>query len=264
MPEPVVPDPSAIESPPTEPSASAAGRPGFVYWLGRSILRPVVRIMWRPRIEGRRNVPRHGRVILASNHLSFIDSVAIPVAAPRPVQFLAKSTYFEGTGPRGWVNRTFFGAIGAVGVDRASGQAAQAALDQGRRILETESAFAIYPEGTRSVDGRLYRGRTGVAWLALSTGAPVVPVGLVGTDEVMPVGTSRPRFKRITVRFGEPIDVSHFGPAESGKARRLATDEIMAAIHALSGQELAGAYNEAPPADTMEKIKRAVLRPERF
>ncbi|RWZ46651.1 1-acyl-sn-glycerol-3-phosphate acyltransferase [Labedella phragmitis] len=240
------------------------GRPGAVYWLGRAILRPVVRVLWRPRIEGRRNVPKRGRVIFASNHLSFIDSVAIPVAAPRPVQFLAKSSYFEGTGFSGWVSRTFFGAIGAVGVDRRSAQAAQAALDQGKRILETESAFAIYPEGTRSLDGRLYKGRTGVAWLALSTGAVVVPVGLVGTAEVMPVGSTRPRFKRITVRFGEPIDVSHLGPAESGKARRLATDEIMAAIHALSGQELAGTYNEAPPVDAMEKIKRAVLRPERF
>ncbi len=252
------------EPPAVVPAPGATGRPGVVYWLGRALLRPVVRVLWRPHIEGRRNVPKRGRVIFASNHLSFIDSVAIPVAAPRPVQFLAKSSYFEGTGMSGWINRTFFGAIGAVGVDRASGQAAQAALDQGRRILETESAFAIYPEGTRSLDGRLYRGRTGVAWLALSTGALVVPVGLVGTDEVMPVGTNRPRFKRITVRFGEPIDVSHFGPAESGKARRLATDEIMAAIHALSGQELANAYNEAPPADAVEKIKRAVLRPERF
>lgn len=253
----------------TEPTPPASGsdtaaRPGIVYWLGRSVLRPVVRLLWRPRIEGRRNVPPTGRVILASNHLSFIDSVAIPVAAPRPVQFLAKSSYFEGTGISGRIKKTFFEAIGAVSVDRASAQAAQAALDQGKRILETESAFAIYPEGTRSLDGRLYRGRTGVAWLALSTGAPVVPVGLVGTDEVMPVGTTWPRFKRITVRFGEPIDVSHFGPAESGKARRLATDEIMAAIHALSGQELAGAYNEAPPADALEKIKRAVLRPERL
>lgn len=238
-------------------------RPGFVYWLGRSVLRPLVRGYYRPTVTGTHNVPQRGRVILASNHLSFIDSIAIPVCAPRPVQFLAKSSYFTGTGLKGWVSRTFFTSIGAVAVERGAGQAAQAALDTGRTILENESAFAIYPEGTRSLDGRLYKGRTGVAWLALTTGALVVPVGLRGTQEVMPVGAKAPRRRKVTVAFGEPLDLSHHGPATSGRARRQATDEIMAAIHALSGQELADAYNESPPADTVEKIKR-VLRPERF
>lgn len=241
-----------------------AKNPGFVYWFGRSVLTPIARIIYRPRIYGRRNVPKTGRVILASNHLSFIDSIVIPVVAPRAVQFLAKSSYFTGKGVKGAVSRTFFTSIGAVGVERGAGQAAQEALDQGKRILESDSAFAIYPEGTRSLDGRLYKGRTGVAWLALTTGAKVVPVGLSGTDEAMPVGAKFPRFTRITVRFGEPIDVSRHGPATSGKARRHATDEIMAAIHKLSGQELANAYNEAPPADPIEKLKRAVLRPERL
>lgn len=245
-------------------SPSEASSPGLVYHLGRAVLMPIVRGIYRPRIIGRSNVPRTGRVILASNHLSFIDSVAIPVVAPRRVQFLAKSSYFDGKGFRGWVSRIFFTSIGAVGVERGAGAAAQEALDAGQRILETESAFAIYPEGTRSLDGRLYKGRTGVAWLALSTGSPVVPVGLIGTDELMPVGSTVPRLKRATVIFGEPIDVSHHGPATSGKARRQATDEIMAAIHALTGQELAGSYNESPPADTIEKIKRAVFQRERI
>lgn len=241
------------------------GKPGFVYHLGRSVLLPIVRLVYRPTVTGRDNVPRTGRVILASNHLSFIDSIAIPVTAPRRVQFLAKNSYFDGTGPKGWLSRTFFTAIGAVGVKRGAGQAAQEALDAGRAIIESGSAFAIYPEGTRSLDGRLYKGRTGVGWLALTTGAVVVPVGLVGTDAAMPVGAKIPRVgAKVTIAFGKPIDVSHCGPATSGRARRQATDEIMAAIHALSGQELAGEYNESPPADTMEKIKRAVLRPERM
>lgn len=241
-----------------------AAAPGLVYHLGRAVLMPIVRLVYRPRILGRSNVPASGRVILASNHLSFIDSIAIPVVAPRRVQFLAKSSYFDGTGLKGWVSRTFFTSIGAVAVERGAGAAAQEALDAGKRILETESAFAIYPEGTRSLDGRLYKGRTGVAWLALSTGSPVVPVGLIGTDALMPVGSSVPRLKRVTVVFGEPLDLSHHGAATSGRARRAATDEIMNAIHALTEQERADSYNETPPADTMEKLKRAVFQRERL
>lgn len=234
-----------------------------MYWLGRSVLTPLVRGYYRPRVTGKHNVPKTGRVIFASNHLSFIDSIAIPVCAPRRVQFLAKSSYFTGRGLKGFIVRTFFSSIGAVGVERGAGQAAQAALDKGKAILESESAFAIYPEGTRSLDGRLYRGRTGVAWLALTTGAVVVPVGLCGTDEMMPVGATVPRRAKVTVAFGEAIDVSKHGTAASGRARRAATDEIMAAIHELSGQELAGCYNETPPANAVEKIKQAVFRTER-
>ena len=126
-------------------------------------------------------------------------------------------------------------------------------------MLQAGWSTALYPEGTRSLDGRLYKGRTGVAFLALQTGAPVIPVGLVGTNEIMPVGAKFPRLRpRVTVRFGEPLDLSHHGSAESGKARRLATDEIMAAIHALSGQELANAYNEAPAANPVERLKQVL------
>ena len=240
-----------------------AERPGPVYTIVRGILRPLVRLIYRPKITGSEHVPKRGPVIFASNHLSFVDSIVIPLAAPRPVQFLAKSHYFTGKGLKGWVSRTFFTAIGAVSVERGAGAQAQAALDQGRRILESGSAFALYPEGTRSLDGRLYRGRTGVAWLALETGATVVPVGLVGTQEIQPVGAKLPRVRPVTVRFGAPLHLGRHGSASSGRARRAATDEIMAAIHGLSGQELAGRYNEAPPSGTLAKLADRVAPRER-
>lgn len=232
---------------------------GAAYGLGRFFIAPLARAVYRPRVEGRENVPRTGPVIFASNHLSFIDSIAIPVASPRPVHFLAKSTYFEK-----WASRQFFTAIGAIAVERGAGKAALDALDQQRALLDDGRAVALYPEGTRSLDGRLYKGRTGVAFLALQTGAPVVPVGLIGTDKMMPVGAKVPSTKeRITVRFGEPLDLSPHGPASSGRARRGATDEIMAAIHALSEQELANAYNEVPAQNPLERIKQ-VLPHERI
>lgn len=241
------------------PESAPAARMGWTYAVGRLLIAPLARLLYRPRVEGRDNVPRKGPVILASNHLSFIDSIVIPVAAPRPVHFLAKSSYFEGRGFTGWVTKTFFRSIGAVPVQRGAGQAALDALEQQRILLEAGAAVALYPEGTRSVDGRLYKGRTGVAFLALQTGAAVLPVGLIGTDEVMPVGASRPvRGKRVTVRFGEPLDLSPHGAATSGRARRTATDEIMAAIHALSGQELAGTYNESPAQGPIERLKQAL------
>ncbi|MDQ1073830.1 1-acyl-sn-glycerol-3-phosphate acyltransferase [Microbacterium testaceum] len=244
---------------PAETPAAVPQQMGATYVLGRSLIAPLARAVYRPRVEGRENVPRTGPVIFASNHLSFIDSIAIPVAAPRPVHFMAKSAYFEK-----WASRQFFTAIGAIPVERGAGQKALDALEQQRALLEDGRAVALYPEGTRSLDGRLYKGRTGVAFLALQTGAPVVPVGLIGTDKVMPVGAKIPTTKeRITVRFGESIDLSPHGPATSGRARRGATDEIMAAIHALSEQELANAYNEAPAQNPLERIKQ-VLPHERL
>lgn len=255
-----VPEPNEEEV--AEQTSSDAASPrhtGATYAFGRAVIGAMARMIYRPRIEGKDVVPLNGPVIFASNHLSFIDSIAIPVAAPRPVHFLAKSTYFEGTGVKGALMRTFFQSIGAIPVRRGAGQAALDALDQQRRLLEEGLAVALYPEGTRSTDGRLYKGRTGVAFLALQTGSPVVPVGLIGTDKAMPKGAKLPSMtERITVRFGEPIDVSVHGPATSGKARRLATDQIMAAIHALSEQELAGIYNEPPAQSAIDKIKQAL------
>ena len=230
--------------------------------LGRAVVAPLARLLWRPQVVGRKNVPKRGAVILASNHLSFIDSPTITLLAPRKVSFLAKQEYFTGTGFRGALSRAFFSGIGAIGVERGAGAAAQQALDLGLARLEAGEAFAIYPEGTRSLDGRLYRGRTGVAWLALTSGAPVVPVALTGTEHVQPVGSRMPRLARVRIEFGEPMDLSGFGAASSGRARRQATDAVTAAIQALSGQEPAGVYNE-PPTTIVERVKRMLHHDDR-
>lgn len=261
--EPATAESATAESA-TAGSATAGPAAGPLYRIVRGILRPLVLLVYRPKILGAEHVPAEGPVIFASNHLSFVDSIVIPLAAPRPVQFLAKSHYFTGTGVKGWVSRTFFRAIGAVSVERGAGSQAQEALDQGRRILDAGNAFALYPEGTRSLDGRLYRGRTGVAWLALTTGARVVPVGLIGTEAIQPVGSNLPRIRPVTVKFGPALDLAHHGPATSGRARRAATDEIMAAIHDLTGQELAGSYNEVPPQSTLARIADRIMPHERI
>ena len=217
----------------------------MLYLLTRTVLAPVARLIYRPVIEGRENIPRKGPLLLASNHLSFIDSFVIPLVAPRRVVFLAKSEYFTAPGIRGLWMRWLFTAMGAVPVQRGTtGGAAQEGLDKAREVLQKGLAFGIYPEGTRSRDGRLYRGRTGVAWLALTAGCPVVPVALSGTADIQPVGSRLLRIRRITVRFGEPLDFSHLRGATPGRARREATDAIMAAIGELSGQELVPWYNQ--------------------
>jgi 1-acyl-sn-glycerol-3-phosphate acyltransferase len=218
-----------------------------LYTVMHGLLPPLLKLVWRPTVQGLDNVPRSGGVILASNHLSFVDSVAIPSVVPRKVAFLAKSDYFTGTGLRGLASRAWFEGMGMLPVDRDDTKAALASLDIALGVLGRGEAFGIYPEGTRSRDGRLYRGRTGVAHLALTAGVPVVPVGLTGTQHVQPVGSSRPRVVPITVAFGEPIDFTgRFEGVPSGRARRVATDEIMAAIQRLTGQEEAGVYNERP------------------
>jgi 1-acyl-sn-glycerol-3-phosphate acyltransferase len=180
-------------------------------------------------------------VILASNHLSFIDSIAIPLLAPRKVSYLAKAEYWQGSGIVGWLSRALFTGLGALPVEREEQRAAQAALDTALGVLRSGGAFGIYPEGTRSRDGRLARGKTGVAWLALTAGCPVVPVGLVGTDRVQPVGARWPRPRRVSITFGEPLTFPEFaGQAGKQRARREVTDRIMEAIAELSGQEKAG------------------------
>jgi len=213
------------------------------YSLTRKTMGPVARLIYRPVIEGLENIPREGPLLLASNHLSFVDSIVIPLAAPRRVTFLAKAEYFTGHGIRGSLNRTMFTALGAVPIQRGTAGAAQEALDAALAILHDGLAFGIYPEGTRSRDGRLYRGRTGVAWLALTAKCPVVPVGLTGTQDIQPVDSRVPRIRKITIRFGEPLDFSYLQGAKPGPARREATDEVMAAIQALTGQEVVGDYN---------------------
>ncbi len=222
----------------------------MLYTAMRSVVAPVARAIYRPRVEGRHHVPKYGAVILASNHLSFIDSVVIPIVAPRPVVFLAKVEYFTGSGLKGAATRTWFTAIGSIPVTRGDNRAAQTSLDAALSLLGAGDAFGIYPEGTRSRDGRLYRGHTGVGWLALTAGVPVVPVALIGTDKIQPVGSRLPRLHRITVRFGAPL---RFDPARMpsppARARRQVTDAVMDAIAELSGQDRAAGYNEAPIAD---------------
>lgn len=220
------------------------------YAVSHGVVAPLSKALWRPTISGTENVPRTGGVLLASNHLSFIDSFAIPIAAPRPVSFLAKSDYFTGTGVSGAIRRGFFEGTNAIPVDRHSSRAAQESLDAALLVLNEGRAFGIYPEGTRSRDGRLYKGRTGVAWLALTAGVPIVPVGLIGTDKVQPIGGHFPRLAKVHVSFGRPVHPQAYAGMPSGRARRLLTDEVMDAIAALSGQERVDAYNELPPGST--------------
>jgi len=220
----------------------------MLYLLTRTVLAPLARLIYRPVIEGRGNIPSHGPLLLASNHLSFVDSFVIPLVAPRRVVFLAKSEYFTAPGIRGLWMRWLFTAMGAVPVQRGTqGGAAQEGLDSALEVLQKGLAFGIYPEGTRSRDGRLYRGRTGVAWLALTADCPVVPVALSGTADIQPVGSKVLRIRRITIRFGEPLEFSHLKDVQPGRARREATDAIMAAIGELSGQEMVPRYNHPVP-----------------
>ncbi len=219
----------------------------MLYEVMHGVVPPLMRAIWRPRVVGLDRVPDTGGVILASNHLSFADSIVIPCVVPRKVAFLAKSDYFEGTGVKGTAVRWWFEGIGMLPVDREDTKAAMASLDTALEVLGRGEAFGIYPEGTRSRDGRLYRGRTGVAHLALTAGCPVVPVGLTGTQDIQPVGARLPRLAKVSVEFGEPLDFAgRYDGVPLGRARREVTDEIMAAIGALTGQEPAGVYNERP------------------
>jgi len=218
-----------------------------LYRFLHSVIPPLGKAVWRPTVTGLDRVPTAGPVILASNHLSFVDSMVIPIVVPRPVAFLAKKEYFELPGLKGRFVKAWFEMLGALPVDRSDSRAAIASLDTALGVLAEGGAFGIYPEGTRSRDGRLYRGRTGVAQLALTSGAVVVPVGLQGTAEVQPVGSRRLRLVKVTVAFGEPIDVQgQYDGVPPGRARRQITDQIMEEIQKLSGQEAAGVYNERP------------------
>lgn len=220
----------------------------MIYELLHPVVTPLATAIWRPEVVGAHHVPASGPVILASNHRSFIDSVVIPLTSPRQVAFLAKAEYFTGTGVKGWITREWFEGVGSIPVDRDDTRAAQKSLDAALAHLRKGGAFGIYPEGTRSRDGRLYRGRTGVAWLALQAQCPVVPVGLQGTQDIQPVGARFPRRAKVRVEFGEPIHVAgRFGGVPQGRARRELTDEVMARILAMSGQEWAGEYNQRAP-----------------
>lgn len=216
----------------------------MLYWvLKKIILGPVLRVLYRPWIQGLENIPDKGPAILASNHLSFCDSFFLPLMVPRRITFLAKSEYFTGTGLKGMLTRAFFAGAGQVPIDRTSGSAAQAAMETGKRILAGGKLLGIYPEGTRSPDGRLYRGKTGVARMALEAGVPVIPVVMVDTDKAQPPGRRLPRIRRVGVRIGEPLDFSRYeGLSGDRFVERSMTDEIMYELMVLSGREYVDVY----------------------
>ena len=214
------------------------------YWLVKYILLgPLLSLLGRPKVEGLEHVPSSGPVILASNHLAVMDSFFLPLVVRRRITFLAKSEYFTGTGLKGWFSRWFFTAVGQVPIDRSNADAAQAALNTAEHVLGQGKLLGMYPEGTRSPDGRLYKGKTGLGRLALQSGVPVIPVAMIGTNVVNPPGTTMLRFGRVTVRFGEPMDFSRFeGLAGNRFIERAVTDEVIYELMGLSGQEYVDIY----------------------
>jgi 1-acyl-sn-glycerol-3-phosphate acyltransferase len=217
---------------------------GLVYQFLKYILvGPILRLVFRPEVEGREHVPRRGAAIIASNHLSFSDSIFMPLVVRRRITFVAKQEYFTGTGIKGFLIRLFFVSTGCIPVDRSGGHAAQAAIDTGLRVLRSGQLFGIYPEGTRSPDGRLYRGKTGVARMALETGVPVIPVAMLNSDEIQPPGHIWPRLMRPRIRFGPPLDFSRYsGRAGDRSVERNVTDEIMYELMTLSGRQYVDMY----------------------
>ncbi len=232
----------------------------FLKWIA---IGPVLRLIFRPVVEGAQHVPATGAAILASNHLSYADWLFMPLTLPRRVTFVAKAEYFTTPGLKGWIQRKFFSGAGQVPIDRSGASAAEGALSSARRILDEGELFGIYPEGTRSHDGRLYRGRTGVARLALETGVPVIPIAVLGTDVVAPPGKKFGTVTRPVVRFGAPLDFSRYeGMSHDRYILRSITDEIMYEIMRLSGQEYVDLY--APQAkDLAAKAKDEAKRAER-
>lgn len=217
-----------------------------VYDLTRSSTRGLIAGLCRPTVLGLENVPATGGFIVAANHLSFLDSVLVQALMPRPVAFFAKAEYFTGTGIKGALMRSFFEGVGSIPVQRGQQAASVQALKTLLTMLKHGDGVGIYPEGTRSRDGLLYRGRTGVGWLALTTGAPVVPVGLLGTERLQPAGARWIRPQHFTMKIGEPLYFERTGPDHSLPARRQATDAVMDAIAALTGQHRAAGYNKGP------------------
>jgi len=214
------------------------------YWFMKNLVAgPILLTAFRPWVVGRENVPKTGAVIFASNHLSFIDSVFLPLVLDRRISFLAKSDYFTGRGIKGWLTRLFFQGTGQIPIDRSGGKASEASLNTALRVLAQGEQLGIYPEGTRSPDGRMYRGRTGVARMILEAHVPVIPVAMIDTEKVMPIGRRIPKVRRIGIVFGEPLDFSRFEGLEGDRfILRSITDEIMYQLNRLSGQEYLDVY----------------------
>ena len=210
------------------------------YGVLRAFLTPFLMVLFRPKVKGLRHVPGSGPVIIASNHLSFSDSIFMPLVVPRKVTFLAKSEYFTSPGPKGLLKKLTFIALGQVPVDRSGGRRSEAALITGLKVLAEGKCLGIYPEGTRSPDGRLYKGRTGIARLAIESGAPIIPVAMFNTEKIQPTGTVVPKVMRVEMIFGEPMYFE--GDSTDLLHLRDVTDKIMNTIQALSGQEYVDTY----------------------
>ncbi|KJY27660.1 MULTISPECIES: 1-acyl-sn-glycerol-3-phosphate acyltransferase [Streptomyces] len=230
----------------------------FYHLLKHVLLGPLLRLLFRPRIEGLENIPDEGAAIVAGNHLSFSDHFLMPAILRRRITFLAKAEYFTGPGLKGRLTAAFFRSAGQIPVDRSGKDAGQAALREGLGVLAKGELLGIYPEGTRSHDGRLYKGKVGVAAMALQAGVPVIPCAMLGTFEIQPPGQTLPKIRRVTIRFGAPLEFSRYAGMEGERAvLRAVTDEIMYAILNLSGQEYVDRYAAEVKAEEEEERKKA-------
>lgn len=229
------------------------------YWiLHHLVAGPLFRSVYRPWVQGTQHVPKRGPVIIASNHLSVIDSIFMPLVIRRRVSFLAKKEYFTGKGVKGWFTRQFFIGTGMLPIDRSGGAASEASLQGGLEVLDAGKVLGIYPEGTRSPDARLYRGRTGIARMILEAKEPVtvVPVVMVDTEQVLPIGVTVPKVRRVGIVFGEPLDFSRYRGLKADRfLLRSITDEIMSELHALGAQEYRDIYASS--------VRQQLGRPER-
>jgi 1-acyl-sn-glycerol-3-phosphate acyltransferase len=225
----------------------------FYQFLKYVVLGPILKLLFRPSVEGAENIPVNGAAILASNHLSFSDSIFLPLCMKRRLTFLAKAEYFTGRGVKGRLTAGFMKGVGQVPIDRSGGRASEAALRKGLEILREGDLLGLYPEGTRSPDGRLYRGKTGIARMALEAGVPVIPVAMINTFDIQPQGKIMPRVMRVGIRIGEPLDFSRYAGLEGDRfVLRSITDEIMYELMQLSGQEYVDTYATKAKADIAE------------
>ena len=227
----------------------------MAYRLLKSFLIPILTLLFRPKVTGLRNVPHTGPVIIASNHLSFSDSIFMPLVVPRKVTFLAKSEYFTSPGIKGFIKKLTFITLGQVPVDRSGGRRSEAALLTGLSLLQAGDCLGIYPEGTRSPDGRLYKGRTGIARMAIESGAAIVPVAMFNTAEIQPTGQVVPKVRRVEMVFGEPMYFE--GDVTDLKLLREITYRIMNTIQSLSGQEYVDMYASEAKAILSEQVKES-------